>query len=135
MTLQIQKDTARGERIPPPPLAFLDTHQAPCIVVIGQHFRDGRFMATFLNQVLQHKNCKLMTAMQCNSYRCRMHVAAAPIGVLRRDHHQQTSAFLFWSLVSQYCMTHDTSGHFALHTPRHAMFCQSEKLALCHHAA
>jgi len=76
------------------------------MVVIGQHFKDGRFMATFLNQVLQQKSCKLMTAMQRNSYRCKMHVAAAPIGVLQRDHHQQTSAFLFWSLVSQYRMIH-----------------------------
>ena len=106
MTLQIQKDAARGEKIPPPPLAFLDTHQAPCMVVIGQHFKDGRFMATFLNQVLQQKSCKLMTATRCNSFRCKMHVAAAPIGVLRRDHHQQTYAFLFWSLVSQYRMIH-----------------------------
>ncbi|DBA83035.1 TPA: hypothetical protein ACH3X1_006809 [Trebouxia sp. C0004] len=52
---QIQKDAARGERIPLN-LAFLDTHQAPCMVVIGQHFEDGRFMATFLNQVIAWAN-------------------------------------------------------------------------------
>ena len=69
LALQIQKDAARGERIPPN-LAFLDTHQAPCMVVVGQHFTDGRFMATFLNQVLRSKSCKLMTALLCSSYRC-----------------------------------------------------------------
>lgn len=82
MALQIQKDAARGERTPLN-LAFLDTHQAPCMVVIGKHFKDGRFMATFLNQVLQDKSCKLRTVMLCNSCRCKMHVAAAPIGVVQ----------------------------------------------------
>ncbi|KAL0040057.1 hypothetical protein WJX79_004375 [Trebouxia sp. C0005] len=52
---QIQKDAARGERTPLN-LAFLDTHQAPCMVVIGKHFKDGRFMATFLNQVIAWAN-------------------------------------------------------------------------------
>lgn len=128
MALQIQKDAARGERVPLN-LAFLDTHQAPCMVVIGQHFKDRRFMATFLNQVLQDNSCKLMTAMLCSSYRCKMHVAAAPMGVLQRDHHQQTSAFLCWSLVTQYCTPH---GQVTLPCVHYGMQCSaSQKSLLC----
>ena len=51
---QIQKGAAvasvGGEKFPPH-MPFLNTHQAPCMVAVGNHFQDSPFMATFLNQV------------------------------------------------------------------------------------
>lgn len=47
--LQIQKDAMLDKFLPAVP--FLDTVQTPCIMAVGKHHEDGRFMATFLNQV------------------------------------------------------------------------------------
>ena len=52
--MQIQKDASLGDKFLPP-LPFFDTVQAPCIMVVAKHHEDGRFMATFLNQVRAHK--------------------------------------------------------------------------------
>ena len=129
LALQIQKDAARGEKIPPN-LAFLDTHQAPCMVVVGQHFKDGRFMATFLNQVLRNKSCKLMTALLCSSYRCKMHVAAASIGVSTKR--PSPTNLCIPVLVFGLTITHDTwSGHH-MTCMHHGMHCSaSQRSLLC----
>lgn len=50
MLPQIQKDASLADKFLPP-LPFVDTVQTPCIMVIAKHHEDGRFMATFLNQV------------------------------------------------------------------------------------
>lgn len=50
LRIQIQRDASMADKFLPP-LPFVDTVQAPCIMAIAKHHEDGRFMATFLNQV------------------------------------------------------------------------------------
>ncbi|KAL3156215.1 hypothetical protein ABBQ32_012495 [Trebouxia sp. C0010 RCD-2024] len=56
---QIQKDAMLDKFLPAVP--FLDTVQTPCIMAVGKHHEDGRFMATFLNQVIAwaNKSCDI----------------------------------------------------------------------------
>ena len=49
---QVQKNALHPDKFQPT-IPYVDTVQAPCLAVIGKHHEDGRFMATFLNQVQQ----------------------------------------------------------------------------------
>ena len=50
MALQIMYDPVTREQVPPH-IAFLDSHQAPCLSTVQEHCQDESFMTTFLAQV------------------------------------------------------------------------------------
>lgn len=64
--IQIQRDASMADKFLPP-LPFVDTVQAPCIMAIAKHHEDGRFMATFLNQV-QLCYARSATACYCSTW-------------------------------------------------------------------